>query len=80
MTFDYGVPAELFMGKRKGSPQRLGYRRFATAAEAIRFAVEDFPALRTLGAWMQVGDERFDSDEICRLYGSDDYPLLRRRD
>ena len=22
----------------------------------------------TLGAWMQVGDERFDSNEICRLY------------
>ena len=39
-TFDYGVPAELFMGKRKGGPrQPLRYRRFATAAEAIRFAV-----------------------------------------
>jgi hypothetical protein len=81
MTFDYGVPAELFMGKRKGSPrQRLGYRRFATAAEAIRFAVEDFPAIRTLDAWLQVGDERFDSDEIYRLYESDDYPLSRRMD
>jgi hypothetical protein len=79
MTFDYGEPAELFMGKRKGR-QRLGYRRFATAAEAIRFAVEDFPAIRTLTASMQVGDERFDSDEIYRLYESDDYPLPRRMD
>ena len=79
MTFDYGLPAELFTAKRKGRPrQRLGYRRFATAAEAIRFAVEDFPAIRTLGAWMQVGDERFDSNEIHRLYDSDDYPLQRR--
>ena len=77
--FDYGVPAELFTAKRKGaSRQRLGYRRFATAAEAIRFAVEDLPAIRTLGAWMQVGDERFDSEEIHRLYASDDYPLRRR--
>jgi hypothetical protein len=32
----------------------------------------------TLGAWMQVGDERFDSEEIHRLYESDDYPLRRR--
>ena len=55
-----------------------GYRRFATAAEAIRFAVEEFPAVRTLGAcWMQVGDERLDSDEICRLYESSNYPLQR---
>lgn len=51
MKFDYGTPAELFMAKRKGGArQPLGYRRFATAAEAIRFAVEDFPAMRTLGA------------------------------
>jgi len=79
MTFDYCSPAELFTAKRKGGlRQRLGYRRFATAAEAIRFAVEDFPAIRTLGAWMQVGDERFDGEEIHRLYESDDYPLRRR--
>ena len=40
VTFDYGIPAELFMGKRKGGArQPLRYRRFATAAEAIRFAV-----------------------------------------
>jgi len=79
MTFDYCSPAELFIPKRKGGPrERLGYRRFATAAEAIRFAVEDFPAIRTLGAWMQVGDERFEREEIHRLYESDDYPLRRR--
>jgi hypothetical protein len=79
MMFDYGTPAELFMAKRRGGVrQRLGYRRFATAAEAIRFAVEDFPAVRTLGAWMQVGDNRFDSEEIYRLYESDDYPLPRQ--
>ena len=40
MAFDYCSAAELFSAKRKGgSRQRLGYRRFATAAEAIRFAV-----------------------------------------
>ena len=61
MAFDYNSPAELFIPKRKGVGGRrstTGYRRFATAAEAIRFAVEEFPAIRTLGAWMQVGDER----------------------
>jgi hypothetical protein len=69
----------LFIGARKGgSRQRLNYRRFATAAEAIRFAIEELPAVRALGAWMQVGDERFDGDDIQRLYESDDFPLQRR--
>jgi hypothetical protein len=75
VTFDYGIPAELFMGKRKGGPGQLRYRRFATAAEAIRFAVEELPAVRAL---MQVGDQRFDGDDIQRLYESNDYPLQRR--
>lgn len=79
MNFDYDTPAELFMAKRKGGArQPLGYRRFATAAEAIRFAVEDFPAMRVFGAWMQVGDDRFDGDDIHRLYDSSAYPLPRR--
>ena len=46
-------------------------------AEVIRFAVEDFPVIQTLGVYMQVGDERFDSDDIHRLYESSDYPLRR---
>ena len=56
---------------------KLGCHQVTTAAEAIRFAVEEFPAIRTLGAWMQVEDEHFDSDEICQLYESNDYPLTR---
>jgi len=79
MKFDYDAPAELFMAKRKGATrQPLAYRRFASAADAIRFAIEEFPAVRTLGAWLQIGDERFDSDDIQRLYDNDDFPLRRR--
>jgi len=36
-----------------------------------------FSRQHTLGAYMQVGDERFDSDDIHRLYQSSDYPLRR---
>ena len=74
MSFDYDAPAELFLS-RNTKRSRQKYRRFATAAEAIRYAVEDLPALRSLGAWLQVGDERFDGDEIERLYKSSEYPL-----
>ena len=79
MEFNYSSPAELFIPKGRGGGRRrrINYLRFATAAEAIRFAVEDFPAVRTLDAWMQVGDLHYDSDKICRLYESSDYPLRR---
>ena len=79
MAFDYGLPAELYIAKRKdGTRSRLISRRFTTAAEAIRFAVEDFPAIRALGPWMKVGNERFDGEDIRRLYESHNFPLQRR--
>jgi hypothetical protein len=70
MSFDYDAPAELFLATSMKGSRRKKYRRFATAAEAIRYAVEDLPALRSLGAWLQVGDER-----IQRLYDDGAYPL-----
>jgi Arc/MetJ-type ribon-helix-helix transcriptional regulator len=78
--FDYSASAELFVPKKgkAGVRQSLSYRRFASAAEAIRFAVEDFPAIRTLGAWMRVGDDCFNGDDIRRLYESDSYPRRHR--
>jgi hypothetical protein len=72
-SFDYNAPAELFLAKpMKGS--RVKYRRFATAAEAIRYAVEDLRIPKAFGAHLEVGDKRFDSSEIQRLYEADDYP------
>lgn len=80
MTFDYSLPAELYLAKRAGGERkRRQHRRFPTVAEAIRFAVEDFPPVRTLNAWMQVGDECFDSSGIQRLYESRGYPRAAER-
>ena len=76
MAFDYDAPAELFLAKRT-KRRREKYRRFATAAEAIRYAVEDLRTPRAFGAWLEVGDERFNSVEIQRLYEADDYPLRK---
>ena len=63
MPFDYNAPAELFLAKRtkKG---RENYLRLATAAEAILYAVEDPTTPKAFGAWLQVGDERFNSTDI----------------
>jgi hypothetical protein len=76
MSFDYSAPAELFLAKpMKGS--RSKYRRFETAAEALRYAVEDLRTPRAFGAWLQVGDQRFNSVEIQRLYEDGEYPLRK---
>ena len=66
IAFDYSSPAELFLARRKG--RHADYRRFATAAEAIRYAVEELRTRRSLSAWMQVGEDRFNKEEINRLY------------
>ena len=75
-SFDYNAPAELFLAKSpKGS--RTKYRRFETAAEALRYAVEDLRTPKAFGACLEVGDARFNSTEIQRLYEADDYPLRK---
>ena len=75
-SFAYRAPAELFLAKpMKGS--RTKYWRFATAAEALRYAVEHLRTPKAFGAWLEVGDERFNSSEIQRLYEANDYPLRK---
>jgi len=79
VAFDYGVPAELFPARnRKYRRQAIGYRRFARAADAIRFAIEELPPELLLGTFLEVDGERHGSAEIRRLYESSDYLLPRR--
>jgi hypothetical protein len=60
----------LHCSRRTFHTKRQAWR--ASAAEA--FAVEEFPAIRTLGAWMRVEEERFYGDDIRRLCESNSYP------
>jgi hypothetical protein len=77
--FDYEAVAELFPARnRKMNRQLAGYRRFDSAADAIRFAIEDLPPQLLLGAYLEVEEKRFDRNEMRRLYDSTEYPLARR--
>jgi hypothetical protein len=75
-TFDYSAPGEMFMTYNRRHP--LTYRRFPTAAEAIRFAMEEFPQSLLVGVVMEVNEERFDYRKIRELYDGENYPLTRR--
>jgi hypothetical protein len=77
--FDYSLNAELFSSRsRYRGRQPLGYKRFASAAEAIRFAIEDLPPDRLVGTYLEVDELRFEGAAIRRLYASAHYPLVRR--
>ena len=77
--FDYTMSAELFSSKgRHRGRQPLGYNRFACAAQAIRFAIEELPPQLLAGTYLEVDELRYESAEIRRLYEKSDYPLPRR--
>ena len=78
--FDYGASAELFMNRTRTTKRRPKYRRFDTAAEAVRFAVEELPAAVLPGAYLLVAETRFGVEEIRSLYESTGYPLPRAVD
>ena len=78
-SFSYNTAAELFPAAiRKKKRAGFAYRRFDTAAAAVRFAIEELPADSLNGAYLQVDEARFDQSGIRSLYESEDFPLARR--
>jgi hypothetical protein len=77
-NFDFGAPAELFPSRNRKVANKVKYRRFDKAAEAIRFAVEELPEAQLLGAYIQIDEQRLGHQEIRTLYQSERYPLKKR--
>jgi chaperonin GroES len=87
-VFDYTTVAELFPSRneaelfpakrRRLQREPVGYGRFARAADAIRFAIEELSSELLPEACLEVDEKIFDCHGILRLYESDGYPLARR--
>lgn len=78
MKFDYNAPADLFPGRSKMRTRSIGFRRFDTAAEAIRFAVEQMPSDLLIGSVLEADVNRISGPGIRQLYDSVEYPLDRK--
>jgi hypothetical protein len=82
--FDYGAAADLLPigSAAEVAPARrrkpTGYGRYARAADAIRFAIEELPAKLRRSTSLKTAGESFDSASIRRLYESAEYPIGRR--
>jgi hypothetical protein len=86
-VFDYDTAADLFgysnaaelssNRSRRVRRHPLEYRRFARAADAIRFAIEEMPPQMLVGACLEVDEVRFNGEGIRELYESAAYPLAR---
>ena len=76
--FDFGLPAELYVGHGSRRHTGLRFQAFTTAAEAIRHVVETpHPAGEV--ATIECGDFRLGMKQIAELYNDPRYPLPRRR-
>ena len=75
---DFAAPSELFCARSISRRSRITYKRFDTAAKAIKFAVEELGVDGLRAATIEVAEVRFRGDEISALYRSADYPLKRK--
>ncbi len=75
--FDFKAPGELYPSRSRRTRGPFTYKRFNTAAEALRFAIEEMPQGALLGATLEVNEARFTEMEMRALYESPAFPLKR---
>jgi hypothetical protein len=75
----YNMEASLYYAKSASSQRKaLVLRRFAKAAEAIRYAVEDLSPELLRGCSLEVNESFYFGREIRPLYDDRAFPLRRR--
>lgn len=75
---DYQARAELYLGSDRNIAAAQGPRTFRTAAQAIRFAIEEAAPVSLHGARLVIGKASYRGTDLVRLHRSADYPLPRK--
>ena len=78
MPANYKSPADLFPSRRYAKAMAR-YRRFPTAAEAVRYVVEEMPESWLVGTMLDIDGTRYEGRAIRALYEAADYPLERAK-
>ena len=76
--FDYAAPADFFPGRNLKGVRSFRYQRFETAAEALRFAIEELPDGLLRSSALEVDQGRFEGANLRQLYEHNAYPLARK--
>jgi hypothetical protein len=76
---DFNARAELFLGSDIRTAAEQGPRTFRTAAQAIRFALEEVAPVSLRGALLRIGSQNFSRHDLPKLYRSAEFPLPRKR-
>ena len=76
-SFDYSASADLYPGRSRTRKSPLAYLRFDTAAEAVRFAMEELSSAQLVSTLLEVEERRFRAADIDALYRSEAFPLPR---
>lgn len=75
--FSYQAPADLFVATSMRRNGAVRYQRFATAADALRFAIEALEPAILRGTVLEVDEERYDAAQMRSLYDDAGYPHPR---
>lgn len=77
-NIEMNVRAALYLGSDWHNAKQEGARVFPTAAQAIRFAMEEAAPVSLRGARLIVGDRSLAGDDIMDLYRSSAYPFRHK--
>ena len=75
---EYPAAAELYLGSDRKSAIAQGPRLFQSAANALRFAMEEAAPVSLRGARLNVAGKTFARADMLALYRSRHYPHARK--